>query len=74
LIQEVRLVPLGGKLTIELAGDLAGILALSEAGKSGSRVAGSRALQIKMVAGACITRYRIDSLPSLEKITFKLAP
>jgi len=50
LIREVRLVPTDGGLTIELAGDLAGILALSEAGKE-STASRSRALQIKMVAG-----------------------
>lgn len=50
LIQKVRLVPMGGTLTIELSGDLAGILALSEAGKSDAAAA-SGALQIKMVAG-----------------------
>ena len=50
LIREVRLVPGDGGLTIELAGDLAGILALSKAGKE-TTASGPRALQIKMVAG-----------------------
>ena len=50
LIQEVRLIPNGGTLAIELTGDLAGILAVSDSAKaqSGSE---ARALQIKMVAG-----------------------
>ena len=60
LIREVRLVPADGGLTIELAGDLAGILALSEAGK-GSTASGPRALQIKMVAGT-----------GFEPVTFRL--
>jgi hypothetical protein len=50
IVQEVRLVPVDGALTIELAGDLAGILALSDAGK-GNNSSASKALQIKMVAG-----------------------
>ena len=51
LISEVRLVPAHGELTIELKGELAGILAL--AGGSGEPLALSdRALQIKVVAGA----------------------
>ncbi len=50
LIREVRLVPIDRALAIELTGDLAGILALSEAGKGG-RFAGAKALQIKVVAG-----------------------
>lgn len=60
LIREVRLVPADGGLTIELAGDLAGILALSEAGK-GNTASGPRALQIKMVAGT-----------GFEPVTFRL--
>jgi site-specific DNA recombinase len=51
LIREIRLVPAGGVLAIELTGDLAGILALS-AGASDGGSAASKALQIKMVAGA----------------------
>jgi hypothetical protein len=51
LISEIRLVPTDGVLAIELAGDLAGILALS-AGDTGGGSAASKALQIKMVAGA----------------------
>ena len=50
LIAEVRLVPSEGALTIELAGDLAGILAVCEAHGKGAE-ASSKALQIKMVAG-----------------------
>ena len=59
LIREVRLVPVDGLLAIELAGDLAGILALSEAGKSGTSSV-SKALQIKMVAGARSHLYRTE--------------
>jgi hypothetical protein len=51
LIQEVRLVPVKGELSIELVGDLAGILAVAQGGKEGLS-ASSAALQIKMVAGA----------------------
>ena len=51
LISEIRLVPADGVLAIELAGDLAGILALSAGGK-GDGSAASKAMQIKVVAGA----------------------
>ena len=39
------------KLEIELRGDLAGILAISEAGKASTFSPKEKALQIKMVAG-----------------------
>jgi site-specific DNA recombinase len=52
LIGAVILTPVDGKLEIELHGDLAGILALSEAGKQSAFSAKEKALQIKMVAGA----------------------
>lgn len=51
LISEIRLTPADGVLAIELAGDLAGILALST-GVSDGGSAASKAVQIKMVAGA----------------------
>jgi site-specific DNA recombinase len=51
LIQEIRLIPSDGALTIELRGDLAGILAFSQAARDVSPPT-DRALQIKMVAGA----------------------
>ena len=51
LIDAVVLTPLDGKLEIELQGDLAGILALSEAGKTSAFSPKEKALQIKMVAG-----------------------
>ena len=49
LIDAVILMPVNGKLEIELRGDLASILALSEKNKAFS--AKEKALQIKMVAG-----------------------
>jgi site-specific DNA recombinase len=52
LIDAIVLTPSHGKLKIELRGDLAGILALSEAGKGNAFSANEKALQIKMVAGA----------------------
>jgi len=51
LIDAVVLVPVDGKLEIELRGDLAGILALSGAGKQNAFSPREKALQIKMVAG-----------------------
>ena len=52
LIDQVRLIPEDGRLRIELRGELAGILALSAAGKKpGSISANQLAEQIKMVAG-----------------------
>ena len=52
IIDAITLTPVEGRLEIELRGDLAGILALSEAGKPGAFSAKEKALQIKMVAGA----------------------
>ena len=51
LIDHVRLIPNGCELVVELHGDLAGILAISEGAHSMSQGAKDRALQIKMVAG-----------------------
>jgi hypothetical protein len=56
LIDAVILTPVNGKLEIELHGDLAGILALSQAGKQSAFSPKEKALQIKMVAGACNQR------------------
>jgi site-specific DNA recombinase len=53
LIKEVRPVPADGELTIELRGELAGILALAGNAKQPLASGPDRALQIKMVAGAC---------------------
>ena len=50
LIDEVRLVPENGRLEIELAGDLAGILALS-AGSNKPATPGRDGLQVTLVAG-----------------------
>ena len=58
LIAQVRLVPNGGELSIELLGDLAGILAVTERAKDGGATPGEKALQIKMVAGARNHLYR----------------
>jgi septal ring factor EnvC (AmiA/AmiB activator) len=52
LVDEVRIVPAGGGITIELKGELAGILALAEEAGQSARSPENRALQIKMVAGA----------------------
>ncbi len=52
LIDEVRLVPEGGNLRIELKGELAGILNLCDAKKKPAASYEERAEQIKMVAGA----------------------
>lgn len=52
------LTPADGKLEIELRGDLAGILAMSEAKQAHTFSPKKKALQIKMVAG---TRNRLDS-------------
>ena len=52
LIEEVRLVPENGRLEIELAGDLAGILALT----SNNPRRDGRGLQVTLVAGACNPR------------------
>ena len=44
LIDAITLTPVDGKLNIELRGDLAGILATSEAGKAGAFSPKERAL------------------------------
>jgi hypothetical protein len=51
LIDAVTLTPVDGTLEIELRGDLAGILAMSDAGKASASTRKEKALQIKMVAG-----------------------
>jgi site-specific DNA recombinase len=61
LIEEVRLVPTGGTLDIQLKGDLAGILAISNGAKA-DRSSEATALQIKVVAGARYHLYR-TSIP-----------
>jgi site-specific DNA recombinase len=58
LIDTITLTPVDGTLKIELRGDLAGILAISEAGKNGTFSAKEKALQIKMVAGTRSHLYR----------------
>ncbi len=54
LIEEVRLIPQDGQLTIEIKGELAGILSLCQAGKKepGPWGPANAAKQIKAVAGA----------------------
>jgi len=51
LIDEVRLVPRGGRLDVELKGELAGILGLCDANKKPASSYEVRAEQIKVVAG-----------------------
>jgi hypothetical protein len=58
LIDAITLTPVDGKLNIELRGDLAGILAMSEVGKAGAISPKEKALQIKMVAGTRSHLYR----------------
>jgi site-specific DNA recombinase len=64
LIEQIRLVPDGSALRIELRGELAGILALaSESKQARGRETASLAEQIKMVAGICNhRRYEISVL------------
>src|SRR5262249_38491593 len=63
LIDSIILTPADGKLEIELRGDLAGILAVSQAGKTKAS-SKEKALQIKMVAGACNHReYTLPPVP-----------
>jgi site-specific DNA recombinase len=63
LIDGVVLTPAGDKLEIQLRGDLAGILALSEVGKGKAFSPKEKALQIKMVAGTC--NHRELTLPPI---------
>jgi len=58
LIDSIILTPADGKLEIELRGDLAGILAMSGAGKARAFSSKEKALQIKMVAGTRSHLYR----------------
>ena len=59
LIEEVRIVPTtAGKLTLELRGELAGILGLAETAKKNPGSHQDKALQTKMVAGARSHLYR----------------
>ena len=63
LIDVITLTPVEGKFNIELRGDLAGILAMSEGGRKGAVSAKDKALQIKMVAGTC--NHRELTLPPI---------
>jgi site-specific DNA recombinase len=63
LIGEVRLVPENGKLEIELAGDLAGILALT-CGSKKPVTAERDGLQVTLVAGEC--NHRQLTLPPVS--------
>ena len=56
MIEEVRLTPGAGQLTVELRGDLAGILRTVDGSTQEPDVTQENALQIKMVAGACNSR------------------
>src|SRR5712692_586038 len=61
LIDEIRLVPENGRLEIELAGDLAGILALTNGGKK-PVTTGRDGLQVTLVAGTRNHLYRTTVL------------
>ena len=56
MIEQVRIVPADGDLTIELKGEFAGILVVAEGARRCSGCADERALQIKMVAGVGFDR------------------
>jgi len=58
MIDEVRLVPEGDKLRIDLTGELAGILSLCQESKKPGHDGQAHAEQIKMVAGARCHLYR----------------
>jgi DNA invertase Pin-like site-specific DNA recombinase len=75
LINTIKITPgtRRGNVELELHGELASILAMAQGNRSKNGTPVSR-IQVSVVAGACITRYRIDGIPPLEKITFRLAP
>ncbi len=52
MVEQVRLTPVDGKLTIELRGVLAEILNIASVKAQGADHSMKNALQIKMVAGA----------------------
>jgi site-specific DNA recombinase len=58
LIDSVQLIPLNGELQIELRGELASILALTDSARASDFSPENKALQIKMVAGARCHLYR----------------
>jgi hypothetical protein len=58
VIDAVILMPQDGKPEIELRGDLAANMGLSETGKSKAFSTKEKALQIKMVAGTGFTQER----------------
>ena len=59
-----------GRCEVVVVGALAEILAFVQERTSNTQVSGT----FLVVAGACITRYRIERVSAPEKITFKLAP
>ena len=58
MIQTIRLVPENGELTIELIGELAGILAVTS--EKSPRLCGPGGRQVTLVAGARYQRYLPD--------------
>ena len=53
LVDDVRLVPEKGNISVELKGELASILSLYDTKQKHATSSEERAEQIKMVAGAC---------------------
>ena len=69
LIDRISVSGDGDSHVLELTGNIVKLLALP-----GGRVPATFESSVKVVAGACITRYRINPPLPLEKITFRLAP
>jgi hypothetical protein len=67
LVEEVRIVPGSGELALELRGQLAGILALTETARNSSSSHEDKALQIKMVAGARNRHYLLFNALALPR-------
>jgi site-specific DNA recombinase len=63
-----------GELRATLEGELGTILEWIARQTTNSGRTKVRGVSVSVVAGACITRYRIDRGPPIDRITFRLAP
>jgi hypothetical protein len=74
LVEEVRIISADGEITIELKGELAGILAVADTAKKGLGSHQDKALQIKMVAGAGFDLHLLASVIGLQPGTAASRP
>ena len=72
LIEQVRIVPNDGELSIELLGDLAGILAVTERAKDGGATPGKRHCKSRWLRGLATTYTRTSIRCQKFRTAFRL--